>query len=730
MGGAASAQAQAPPHMETPAPPFPPARLAEKGSMPVGGLRSMKRLRRLLYIKAYNAKPEGTTIDELFRRYRRVNAAGVGVLAREDIKAAIGLTAPWFDELLAHYTCGALDEVGFDLFVDFLATGALPPAPPGRRGAAAPPQKLPAARRAAPASPSRAAAPASPSKAPASPKPRRAPRTPPASPGAPAPPGAAGARPAAPAPPSPSSLPPLETVAAPAPAKSLFREPVAEAPSPVVAEAPSPVVASAPSPAPVRVATSDELEPVDEFALAVLPGDAVIAAGDHLRFRRPGPAKPLWRKREVVLQERIVQYTTVDVSGAVQELVETERSSTEVVHMECKETGEFAHRETSEYEQLETFNGQAVAENRGNEEYYHLKSAEDEVEFMESNNMPNRAGAPGDAPPGTPGGTPGGRPHSAGTPHSRDPHGAPSPASYDAMPEGWNPPPVDVPGVAVDASGQAVYADTGLPLSPEDFEIFQRAAFAQREAYAAYAAEQYAQQQAYARQQSGDFSASPPDAASPDAAYAAEQYAQQRAYARQQSGDFDAAPPDAASPDAADARGPFPGAPGFPPGFAPGFAPPPPRESAEFGFGGDEPPRFAGDLDDVFGAPPARPRAPPRRAAPDPDDYLDDASFAGYARPGAGFDGGGDGVLRFHDDDDLEDDLELDRALDGGSPDGRDRRAATATTETYSAELPQHHTASAETLGTVGDLPPPLAKVSGDGGAPAPLSTPVDADLD
>ena len=76
--------------------------------------------------------------------------------------------------------------------------------------------------------------------------------------------------------------------------------------------------------------------------------------------------------------------------------------------------------------------------------------------------------------------------------------------SYDAMPEGWNPPPVDVPGVAVDASGQAVYADTGLPLSPEDFEIFQRAAFAQREAYAAYAAEQYARQRAYARQQSGE----------------------------------------------------------------------------------------------------------------------------------------------------------------------------------------------------------------------------------
>ena len=45
--------------------------------------------------------------------------------------------------------------------------------------------------------------------------------------------------------------------------------------------------------------------------------------------------------------------------------METERSSTQVVHMECKETGELAHRETSEYEQLETFNNKVVSENRG-----------------------------------------------------------------------------------------------------------------------------------------------------------------------------------------------------------------------------------------------------------------------------------------------------------------------------------------------------------------------------
>ena len=30
------------------------------------------------------------------------------------------------------------------------------------------------------------------------------------------------------------------------------------------------------------------------------------------RHRRPGPQRPLWRKRETVVHERIVQYTTVD----------------------------------------------------------------------------------------------------------------------------------------------------------------------------------------------------------------------------------------------------------------------------------------------------------------------------------------------------------------------------------------------------------------------------------
>lgn len=45
----------------------------------------------------------------------------------------------------------------------------------------------------------------------------------------------------------------------------------------------------------------------------------------------------------------------------VQELFETEKSQTEVLHMECKRTGEFAHSESTHYESGETFNGEVRA---------------------------------------------------------------------------------------------------------------------------------------------------------------------------------------------------------------------------------------------------------------------------------------------------------------------------------------------------------------------------------
>ena len=109
----------------------------------------------------------------------------------------------------------------------------------------------------------------------------------------------------------------------------------------------------------------------------------------NLLRKRAGNGRPLWKKQETVIQERIVKYTTVEPDGTTQELVESEKNQTEVTHMECKDTGEFAHTETTEYEQMETFNEEIVMAERGNEHYVHLKSLDDEYEHMESN-MPRK----------------------------------------------------------------------------------------------------------------------------------------------------------------------------------------------------------------------------------------------------------------------------------------------------------------------------------------------------
>eukprot|EP01042_Synura_sphagnicola_P002427 gene2427-2914_t len=124
--------------------------------------------------------------------------------------------------------------------------------------------------------------------------------------------------------------------------------------------------------------TNNEVTDSLGFKMELVPSKGLhIALNPRDAHRIPRPGKPLWRKREVVRQERTVHYTIVDAEGVLQELVEKEVSQTEVLHMECRETGEFAHRETSSYEQTELFNNEVVTEERGQEEYVHLKSEHD-----------------------------------------------------------------------------------------------------------------------------------------------------------------------------------------------------------------------------------------------------------------------------------------------------------------------------------------------------------------
>ena len=133
-------------------------------------------------------------------------------------------------------------------------------------------------------------------------------------------------------------------------------------------------------------------------------GDAVFFSGDNnetaiISIRTSSSTgtiqsgKPLWKKKETTKVERTVEYTTIDASGLLQELLESEITETEVFHMECKETGEFAHRETTEFQQKELFNKEVVSEQAGMEEYVHLKSLEDEIEYMEST-MPQKQQPP------------------------------------------------------------------------------------------------------------------------------------------------------------------------------------------------------------------------------------------------------------------------------------------------------------------------------------------------
>jgi len=131
-----------------------------------------------------------------------------------------------------------------------------------------------------------------------------------------------------------------------------------------------------------------ELQPHKGTSMALNRKDA---------HRRAQPHRALFRKRETEIHERIVQYTTIDADGTVQELIETQRSHNEVVHLECKESGEFVHRERLNIEQWETFNNEVVSEERGHEEYLHLKSKEDEYEHLDSN-MPKKEEEPQAAP--------------------------------------------------------------------------------------------------------------------------------------------------------------------------------------------------------------------------------------------------------------------------------------------------------------------------------------------
>jgi len=337
-----------------------------------GGSSSLLRCRKIIVIRAYNARRPEETLSEQFEKLSKIDGSGRKVLAVQDIKVAISLDQSWFDDLIVRICSGndTLGEVDFASFIEFLDSGSVPIISAGVE-----PKKPPAARGALSSLNGQQVENVQP------------------------PPG-----------PPMMGFSPLQTSGSAIqhpPAAAIARRVVKENCAPEN-EALYPDVSTClgfKEPTACR-----ELWRHPGTTVSLTPADA---------YRRPGPQRPLWRKRETVVHERIVQYTTVvgtqrgilpkytpayslvprvrqDAEGVVQELIESEKSQNEIVHLECKETGEFAHRESSQFESVETFNKEIVAEERGDETYIHLKSKDDEYEHIESNMPASRTQPPPD----------------------------------------------------------------------------------------------------------------------------------------------------------------------------------------------------------------------------------------------------------------------------------------------------------------------------------------------
>ncbi|ETV80521.1 hypothetical protein H257_06783 [Aphanomyces astaci] len=158
----------------------------------------------------------------------------------------------------------------------------------------------------------------------------------------------------------------------------------------------SPVVNSHEVPPPPS--NNNQRSPLKENQLALLTTlTKPQVAGAATRVLTPG----LWKKREITIQERIVEYTKIDDDGNPQHLIEKEKHQHEIIHMEST-TGEFAHREITYFEQSEELNKEIVHLDTGKEEFVHLKSKDDEISHFESTMPQSRQPEACEPPPPSP----------------------------------------------------------------------------------------------------------------------------------------------------------------------------------------------------------------------------------------------------------------------------------------------------------------------------------------
>lgn len=320
------------------------------GASIVGPGGQDNKIRAMLAIRAYNARKRGDigTVSQQFSIYKRVDpCTGSAYLTKADIKTALALKeTPHIEILLDRYIGGDSAMIDYDTFMEFISVG------PKKRG-----RQQVGCSKSTTASHSVCDQ-------------------------------------------CGSSAPTVVDGRSQTLLKSFSIASMSEVNTPPTYPG-SPKRQSCPPPPP-----TEQQEPQPESVCLVELVDTPRSASEDVaaltsyksreRFLQEGsrevgaPILPVWKKMETFTQERVVQYTTIDGEGRKQTLTEREKNVTSIVHMECKETGEFAHREVTEYETAETFNGEIVSSESGTEQYVHLRSLEDEYEHMEST-LPERA---------------------------------------------------------------------------------------------------------------------------------------------------------------------------------------------------------------------------------------------------------------------------------------------------------------------------------------------------
>jgi hypothetical protein len=368
-----------------------------------------RKLRKLILLRAYNKRASDMSVQDQFRKYVQVDENGCRYVESTDCMRELGIGDKKLAELTKRFGVQLTGRLEYQDFLTFLENGgdkcktpvrkARAPAFPVKDARAEDGPTLRERSGNQEPSPGKMAGKKAPVSAPESPKAQKPPPVPPM--GMPAS--------------SPQYEPPSPNVKAPPPPlpPGMSQEPANTLPvSPEQQEAGPggqeesgeqpemldcvPVIEEPETP---RGAEGDGAGGKKLVKGLANPEDGAIIEFVEQKEWEP-PFKSLWKKREVVINEKITEYTKVDDDGVMQMLVESEKSQTEVLHMESKD-GEFAHRETTEFEQFEKFNEELVMHQTGTERFVHLKSHEDEFSHFESS-MPEPGEGQAEAEQGPP----------------------------------------------------------------------------------------------------------------------------------------------------------------------------------------------------------------------------------------------------------------------------------------------------------------------------------------